>query len=60
MPLHGKAPPLLICEAKTLVAELLAQGAVLGFEVFDDLELFPVDPTGEHRQDESAKAPRRL
>jgi hypothetical protein len=32
MTLHGKATPLLICEAKALVAEFLTQGAVLGFE----------------------------
>jgi hypothetical protein len=56
MPLHREATPLLIGEAKALIAELLAQRAVLALEVLDDLELIPVDPTGEHRQDE---VPRR-
>jgi hypothetical protein len=56
VPLHGQATPLLIGEAKAPVAELLTQRTVFSFEVLDDLELFPVDPTGENRQDE---VPRR-
>jgi hypothetical protein len=56
MPLHREATPLVIGEPNALVAELLTQRAVFGLEILDDLELLPVDPTGENRQDE---VPRR-
>lgn len=57
VPHPREATPLLIGEVKAPVAELLTQGA-LSLEVLDDLELFPVDPTGENRQDEVPGRPR--
>ena len=48
--LHREATPLLVCESKALGAEMLTQHPVLFLQVFDDLLLLPIEPTGERNQ----------
>jgi len=48
--LHGEATPLVIGKPKTFGAELLTQHPVLFLQVFDDLLLLPIEPTGERNQ----------